>query len=161
MTRSVPRLNMNNYAYVIANKIEFIPGKRLLRKTNTCHDNIEVNLNRPASKCLHLLLSTKGLVDHNMLYTCGWGEKGIDITPNNLYQTISILRRALCALDDNEIITTITRKGFCINDKIEIKSISFDAYHANLGTNNSGFKSYSKWCTLYSGVSINYAIGMN
>lgn len=79
-------------------------------------------LNVPASRCLSLLIQHKGeIVSQEHFFREVWHQYGMNVSPNTLYQNISILRRSLdkCGLS-TEIILTVPRKGFTLSSSVVI-----------------------------------------
>ncbi|MQK22569.1 transcriptional regulator, partial [Escherichia coli] len=51
-----------------------------------------------------------------------WGERGMSVTPNTLYQNISLLRKSLNRFNVNgTLIQTIPKRGFMIADEANIR----------------------------------------
>lgn len=75
-----------------------------------------VTLAIPASLCFFALLQQKGeVVSHNDLLAYAWESRGMMVSPNTLYQNMSILRKALASSGvSEEIIKTIPKRGFII-----------------------------------------------
>lgn len=110
--------------YVIDEGIIFWPERQLLSKQehDSVNDNNSVQLSGSASRCLELLLSKMELVTQKELYEYAWQDSGVTPTPNTLYQSISVLRRAFREIGHSEqnFILTETRKGFRFNPQISI-----------------------------------------
>jgi len=70
-----------------------------------------------------LLLKSKGLVLHDEFYRFAWEDNNGDVTLNNLYQNISLLRKSLMKVSGHahEWIITVPRKGFKINNSLVIE----------------------------------------
>ncbi|EMH1276893.1 winged helix-turn-helix domain-containing protein [Enterobacter hormaechei] len=106
--------------YLINNYIEFQPSNSLL----ICH--IEplrsVSLPLPSARCFTLLLERGDLVTHNEFYPYVWGNDSDQIMPNNLYQNISLLRKALRSItpDGHAWVVTVPRKGFKLAPFVEV-----------------------------------------
>jgi DNA-binding winged-HTH domains len=117
---------MSKYYFCLNNEVTFSPTERLLSR---CDMSIKPEiLNAPSSKILEILLTNTDITPHKTLYENAWEDKGTKTTPNNLYQNISLLRRALNAIfiNDDEHISTIPRKGFYFNPDISIEFIGID-----------------------------------
>ncbi|WNJ78500.1 winged helix-turn-helix domain-containing protein [Cedecea neteri] len=113
----------DSYNYMINDEIIFNPEKRVLFRVDD-ETNVET-LNTPTTKCFLLLISRNGIVDQATIYSYVWGENESMITPNNLYQNISLIRRALSKLSPGlNLIKTIPRIGFSIDTEIKIEKIS-------------------------------------
>ncbi|QPF30601.1 winged helix-turn-helix domain-containing protein (plasmid) [Klebsiella sp. BDA134-6] len=110
--------------YIIKDSIIFWPDRQLL--CNVIDESNSVQLTGSASRCLELLLSKNELITQKELYEYAWKDSGITPTPNTLYQSISVLRRAFRELDesDEKFILTETRKGFRFNPLINVISQS-------------------------------------
>lgn len=111
--------------YLINKNIEFHP--ELYQLINRERDGQQFSLPVSASRCLLALLMNKRPVSHQELYEFAWGDQHEEITPNNLYQNISILRRTLKNIDDSASnwINTIPKKGFVFNVNIPTEEIKF------------------------------------
>ncbi|WP_336982203.1 MULTISPECIES: winged helix-turn-helix domain-containing protein [unclassified Cedecea] len=111
-----------SYNYMINDEIIFNPDKRVLYRVDD-EANVET-LNTPTTKCFLLLISRNGIVDQATIYSYVWGENESMITPNNLYQNISLIRRALSKLSPGlNLIKTIPRIGFSIDTEIKVEKI--------------------------------------
>lgn len=120
--------------YLIHDTIYFYPKSHRL----VCHaqDKEDTTLTQPASKCLELLINSDGLVSQNNLYDYAWGENGHTVSPNTLYQNISLIRRALKNMmpGAERWIITLPRKGFRFDHSIAVKHLADEElppdYHA-------------------------------
>ncbi|MEN4978182.1 winged helix-turn-helix domain-containing protein [Erwinia billingiae] len=76
----------------------------------------QVALAIPASLCLLSLLQHKGeIVSHSDLLSFAWESRGMMVSPNTVYQNMSILRKALESMGvSNEMIRTVPKRGFMI-----------------------------------------------
>ncbi|HGM5493267.1 TPA: transcriptional regulator [Serratia fonticola] len=77
-------------------------------------------LGRPSSRCLKIILEDPGsIVSHQQLYDTTWENSVVESSPNTLYQTILLVRKALKAVSEStdEFIITVLRKGFMFNEK--------------------------------------------
>lgn len=85
----------------------------------------QVSLAIPASLCLHNLLQKKGeVVSHADLLAFAWTSRGIMVSPNTLYQNMSVLRKALVSLGVSpEIIKTVPKRGFVIPSGFPVEFI--------------------------------------
>lgn len=108
--------------YVIKRNILFWPDRNLLSDQKS--EIKSVQLTGSSSRCLELLLSKAELVTQGELYEYAWQGSGFTPSPNTLYQSISILRRAFKKLDgsSDKFILTETRKGFIFNPQIPTES---------------------------------------
>ncbi|ENA0609395.1 winged helix-turn-helix domain-containing protein [Enterobacter bugandensis] len=108
--------------YVLNGRVVFWPDRNLL--THNTNIPQSVQLAGPASRCLELLVSRRDLVTQHELFEYGWEGSGFTPSPNTLYQSISVLRRAFRELDDSgeNYILTETRKGFRVNPNFDVIS---------------------------------------
>lgn len=107
--------------WIINDNIEFRPTKKTL--TSVKDAELSVVLTAPATRCLLLLLEAyPEIVMQQEFFKKVWEEEGMLVPTNTLYQNISIVRRGLRSVgQSNEaIIVTIPRKGFQIDDDINI-----------------------------------------
>ncbi len=76
----------------------------------------QVALAIPASLCLLSLLQHKGeIVSHSDLLSFAWEARGMMVSPNTVYQNMSILRKALESMGvSSEMIRTVPKRGFMI-----------------------------------------------
>lgn len=84
---------MINKCYIINNIVIFYPAERsicsLLNKNR-------IKLNAPTSQLLEVFIRKAGvIIAQEELYFVAWGDNGSKVTPNTLYQNISLLRKAL------------------------------------------------------------------
>ena len=109
--------------YLINDAIYFYPNDNKLVYGSREHQGL--TLTQPAAKCLQLLLKTEGLVSQHSLYGYAWGEKGHNVSPNTLYQNISLIRRALKNLipGAESWIITVPRQGFMFERSISVKTL--------------------------------------
>ncbi|GLR07690.1 hypothetical protein COO59_09745 [Mixta theicola] len=110
--------------YLIYKSIYFYPKEHRL----VCHSQgkEDTTLTQPAAKCLELLVKTDGLVSQNNLYDYAWGENSHSVTPNTLYQNISLIRRALKNImpGADRWIITVPRKGFRFDHSISTRLLA-------------------------------------
>lgn len=110
--------------YLINQLIEFRPHEqRLINKEN---NQLSVQLPAPATRCLQLLVESRRLVTQAELYQFVWGEAAASVSPNSLYQNISLLRKALRKVTgcENHWVVTSPRKGFHLDSHLEIETLS-------------------------------------
>ncbi|QIU88428.1 winged helix-turn-helix domain-containing protein [Yokenella regensburgei] len=109
--------------YLINNEVEFRTSNHTLINKNTPEQLTTLPV--PASRCFMLLLENKDVVLHADFYKYVWGENAGEITPNNLYQNISLLRKALrnTIKNGNNWIITIPRKGFRIESELLVNTL--------------------------------------
>jgi DNA-binding winged helix-turn-helix (wHTH) protein len=110
--------------YLINKNIEFHPERYQL--INREKGGQSISLPVSASRCLLALLANKRVVTHQELFEFVWGEHHREVTPNNLYQNISILRKTLKIVDQNtsDWINTVPKKGFTFNVNIPLEEIT-------------------------------------
>lgn len=107
--------------WIINDNIKFIPEKN--RLVSLVKPELSVILTSPASRCLHLLLeSWPDIVLQKDLFQSVWGEDGMLVPANTLYQNISIVRRGLrkAGETDYPLILTVPRRGFQIDTNVNI-----------------------------------------
>jgi DNA-binding winged helix-turn-helix (wHTH) protein len=109
--------------YLIDDTLEFRPNS--LTIINLENPTVPVNLPAPASCCLlYLIENSPNIVTQNDLINNVWGNEGMLIPKNTLYQNISIIRREIRRTGYNKkIITTVSRKGFVISGVIINKGV--------------------------------------
>lgn len=85
----------------------------------------QLTLAIPASLCLLSLLQHKGqVVSHGDLLAFAWESRGMMVSPNTLYQNMSILRKALVSLGvSDEMIKTVPKRGFVIPSAFPVEFI--------------------------------------
>lgn len=106
--------------YVLNDSVVFWPEKNIL--SDISDDSKRVQLTGPAARCLELLILRKTLVLQSELYEYAWKGSGVIPSPNTLYQSISVTRRAfreICA-NETDYILTETRKGFRLNPAVSV-----------------------------------------
>ncbi len=90
---------------------------------NLNEPEVKVKLSNPAAKCLQKLIDAEHqIVSPDELIDDIWGQKGVIVGTNTLYQHIYILRKHLCSLGcDKNIIKTTPRSGFNIPQEFTIE----------------------------------------
>ncbi|WP_447872755.1 winged helix-turn-helix domain-containing protein [Serratia fonticola] len=90
---------------------------------NLNEPEVKEKLSNPAAKCLQKLIDADHqIVSPDELINDIWGQKGIIVGTNTLYQHIYILRKHLCSLGlDKNIIKTTPRSGFNIPQEFTIE----------------------------------------
>lgn len=107
--------------FLINKLIAFYPEKNLL--VNTSNGENKQILGEPSSRCLEKLLEVAGsIVSHQSLYNSAWENSVNETSPNTLYQTILLVRKALKVVSESsdDFIITVPRKGFVFNEKIKV-----------------------------------------
>jgi len=76
----------------------------------------KVTLGVAAANCLEALLEAKGeIVSQEALINEGWRKHGYEVSPGNVRQVVSQLRRAFSSLKESpELLATVTKKGYRI-----------------------------------------------
>ncbi|EHV16914.1 transcriptional regulator protein [Escherichia coli DEC4E] len=108
--------------YIINDEVRFNSSSNKLTSLLTSE---EVILTYPAGKCLKLLLDNAySVVSHNQFFEKVWSDSSADVATNTLYQNISMIRRSFREISSatifNDVIRTVPRKGFKINEEISI-----------------------------------------
>lgn len=101
---------MSKY-YTINDNITFYPESGILSSSLGV---ARIKINVPTAQLLEAFITRVGLIiSQSDLYSIAWGDNGVNVTPNTLYQNISLLRKALQDIGlSGEVITTIRGKGF-------------------------------------------------
>ena len=105
--------------YIIDDKFIYRPSVHTLQ----LQDSREiVMLAVSSSMCLNLLLENQGkIILRDELLESVWGSRGMHVSPNTLYQNISLLRKSLIKLGvESAIIQTIPRRGFMFSGDITV-----------------------------------------
>jgi DNA-binding winged helix-turn-helix (wHTH) protein len=97
--------------YIINDNILFYPDSGTLSSSLTGNS---IKLNTPTAQLLEAFITRMGLtISQSELYSIAWGDNGINVTPNTLYQNISLLRKALQDSGiPGESLKTLRGKGF-------------------------------------------------
>jgi DNA-binding winged helix-turn-helix (wHTH) protein len=106
--------------YIINHELVFFPRSHIL---STLNGEKKLLLSIPASLCFQVLIENQGkIVSHDELLSQVWGKRGINVNNNTLYQNIFLLRKSLNAfeLDSKNIISTISKRGFIINENLSM-----------------------------------------
>ncbi|HAT6802687.1 TPA: transcriptional regulator [Citrobacter freundii] len=112
--------------YLINEKIEFWPAEN--RLTSRDKPGVMSQLTTPATRCLVILLEkAPEIVSQDVFFEKVWEEAGMHVPPNTLYQNISLVRRGLKSVSNNnetdDIIVTIPRQGFRIRENVSVREI--------------------------------------
>lgn len=113
--------------WIINDKIKFCPERNLL--ISLTRPDLNVILTTPASRCLNLLLeSFPEVVTQKYFFDKVWGEDGMLVPANTLYQNISIIRRGLRTTGetDDTLVATVPRKGFQIEKNVRVTRVDTD-----------------------------------
>lgn len=113
--------------YILNAIIEFSPEEHQLSAYNT--KNPAVKLNIPVSRCLELLLERRyELVLQREFYPYVWGNEGVNVPVNSLYQNIALLRKALKTFqeDGDKIVNTVPKQGFSLHPDVTVQEILGD-----------------------------------
>lgn len=121
--------------YLIDNHVEFYYEEHYLISRDKLQS---INLQVPASQCLHELLLNQGnIVSQSDLIIAGWGKRSEQISANTYYQSILHLRRNLELIGlDKGFIKTVNRKGLLIHKEWSIAICTEDI--DNSGVSNQG-----------------------
>lgn len=105
--------------YKLNDTVLFLPEESVLMPI-TGHGT-PVSLTAHVCACLLLLLEGRGkLVIQSEFFLHVWENKGLYVTPNTFYQTISILRKALRTSGINEnVVRTVSKQGIKYIGKVE------------------------------------------
>lgn len=110
--------------YILNNAVEFSPEEYQLLACNT--QNPAIKLNMPVSRCLELLIIRRySLVPHKEFYTFVWGDDGVSVSTNSLYQNIALLRKALKTVkeDGEKMIQTVPKQGFSLHTDVTVEEV--------------------------------------
>ena len=113
--------------WIINDNIKFCPDKNVLVSLNK--PELSVILTTPASRCLALLLeSSPEVVNQKEFFDKVWGEDGMIVPANTLYQNISIIRRGLRSAGETSdtLVATVPRKGFQIHKSVKVTRVETD-----------------------------------
>lgn len=105
---------MGKISILIRGQVVYEPHSHSLYYTNDASSQSSLSI--PASLCLLHLLEHQGqLVSSKDLLEAVWKTRGMNVSPNTLYQNLSLLRKALkgFSLDDG-LIKTVPKRGFMI-----------------------------------------------
>ncbi|MGS2871943.1 winged helix-turn-helix domain-containing protein [Enterobacter huaxiensis] len=114
--------------WIINDNIKFCPEKNAL--VSLTRPELSVILTTPACRCLVLLLeSSPEVVNQKTFFDKVWGEDGMLVPANTLYQNISIIRRGLRSTGetDETLVVTVPRKGFQIEKGVKITRVESEA----------------------------------
>lgn len=110
-----------NQSFVLGGTVFFIPGRNLL--VAVADESTQLALSNPASQCLLLLIQQHGqVVERDHFFQQVWLNNGSQVTNNNFYQNISLLRRAFKEFGLNdEFIITVPKVGIRLAHELEIE----------------------------------------
>lgn len=116
----------NAMLWIINDNIEFNP--EMNRPASLSRPDLNIILTTPASRCLRLLLENALRRLTTNILSKVWEEDGMVVSANTLYQNISIIRRGLRTVGENEdtLIITVPRRGFQIEPGVSIMTIRKD-----------------------------------
>lgn len=120
--------------YLLNQLVQFRPDECLLLSME--NEQLSIRLPLSASRCLKLFIESRTMVSQEKLFDYAWGADAKTITPNNLYQNISILRKAFKKLtnDENNWIITAPRQGFRLNEEVEIEVLAVPEFPEQIST---------------------------
>ena len=106
--------------FLLDRTVLFIPGRNVLIAADG--EPTQVTLSNPASQCLLLLIRHHGqVVEREHFFQHVWLNNGVQVTNNNFYQNISLLRRAFKEFGLNdELIITVPKVGVRLSQELEI-----------------------------------------
>lgn len=110
--------------WIINDNIKFCPEKNVL--VSLTNPELSVILTTPATRCLALLLeSYPNVVNQKEFFDKVWGEDGMIVPANTLYQNISIIRRGLRSAGETSetLVATVPRKGFQIHKTVKVTRV--------------------------------------
>ncbi|MFM1263597.1 transcriptional regulator [Yersinia enterocolitica] len=121
-----------------------------------------IKLNAPTSQLLEAFIKNMGnTISQNDLYTIVWGENSISVTPNTLYQNVSLLRKALKDSGiAGESLTTIRGKGFLFTVSTVFEKVLDDSSNTEVAVSriNINYKALFSFATvivfIFSGVTV-------
>lgn len=107
-------------SFLLGATVLFIPSRNLL--TAVEGESTQLTLSNPASQCLLLLIQHHGqVVEREHFFQQVWLNNGSQVTNNNFYQNISLLRRAFKELGLNdELIITVPKVGIRLSMELAI-----------------------------------------
>lgn len=110
-------------SFLLGETILFVPGRNLLIVADD-EQPTQVALSNTASQCLLLLLQHHGqVVEREYFFQQVWLNNGSQVTNNNFYQNISLLRRAFKELGLNdEFIITVPKVGIRLSQELLVES---------------------------------------
>lgn len=110
-------------SFLLGETILFVPGRNLLVAMEE-ELSTPVTLSNTASQCLFLLLQHHGqVVEREVFFQQIWLNNGSQVTNNNFYQNISLLRRAFKELGLNdEFIITVPKVGIRLSQELKVES---------------------------------------
>ncbi|MFA3760099.1 transcriptional regulator [Yersinia sp. 2466 StPb PI] len=136
-------------SYIINGNVIFYPGSGIVSSLLTGNT---VKLNAPTAQLLEAFVSRVGMtISQSELYNIAWGEKGSSVTPNTLYQNISLLRKALKDVGViGESVTTVRGKGFIFTMATVIENMTDNEIVKNISLECSDNKTKKKMIIVYS-----------
>ncbi|HHQ6534949.1 TPA: winged helix-turn-helix domain-containing protein [Serratia fonticola] len=110
--------------YLINKTIVYNSAEGVIFKLNK--PDVKIKLSKPGAECLRILIDAQHqIISQDALVKDIWGQKGIVVGPNTLYQHIYMLRKNFGALGiDREIIKTTPQLGFNISTNFAIERIA-------------------------------------
>lgn len=106
--------------FLLGGVVLFIPGRNLLIAAED--DSTQLSLSNPASQCLALLIQHHDqVVEREYFFQQVWLNNGAQVTNNNFYQNISLLRRAFKEFGLNDdLIITVPKVGIRLAAELEV-----------------------------------------
>ncbi|WP_260513685.1 winged helix-turn-helix domain-containing protein [Serratia fonticola] len=135
--------------YLINKTIVYNSVEGVIFKLNK--PDVKIKLSKPGAECLRILIDAQHqIISQDALVKDIWGQKGMVVGPNTLYQHIYMLRKNFGALGiDREIIKTTPQLGFNISTNFAIERMVEEfrcAENANIPTQ---VESSSGWHKLF------------
>lgn len=115
---------------IFENAVIYEPATHSFYKIENEEDRTTIAI--PASLCLLSLLEHRDkIVSHDMLLEYVWESRGMRVSPNTVYQNISLLRKFLADQGlSTEFIKTAPKRGFFISKNINI-NLFYDETSSN------------------------------
>lgn len=112
--------------YLINKTIVYNSVEGVIFKLNK--PDLKIKLSKPGAECLRILIDAKHqIISQDILVKDIWGQKGMVVGPNTLYQHIYMLRKNFGALGiDRDIIKTTPQLGFNISKNFTIEPVEDD-----------------------------------
>lgn len=107
-------------SFLLGETVLFVPGRNLLIAVED--SSTQLALSNPASQCLLLLIQHHGqVVEREHFFQEVWLNNGSQVTNNNFYQNMSLLRRAFKEFGLNdEFIITVPKVGIRLSQELVI-----------------------------------------
>ncbi|MBC3249725.1 hypothetical protein BFS14_10795 [Serratia fonticola] len=135
--------------YLINKTIVYNSVEGVIFKLNK--PDLKIKLSKPGAECLRILIDAKHqIISQDALVKDIWGQKGMVVGPNTLYQHIYMLRKNFGALGiDREIIKTTPQLGFNISTNFTIERMENEFRCAENASIPTLVESSSGWHKLF------------